>query len=79
MKKAITFVCMTALCLALAACGKNDQNAESSTQDSQMTQESTQVQETEEGTEEGTEGTTEEIVDVMPQEGWSKEMEGRLK
>ncbi len=71
MKKATTFVCMTALCLALAACGKNDQNAESSTQDSQMTQESTQVQETEEGTE----GTTEEFVDEMPQEGWSKEME----
>lgn len=83
MKKAVTFVCMIALCMALAACGKNNQNAESSNQQSQATLESAQTQGTEatEGTEatQETEGTategTEEVVPEIGVNGWSQEME----
>ncbi len=83
MKKAVTFVCMMALCMGLVACGKNNQNAESSTQQSQTTQESTETQGTEatEGTEatQETEGTategTEEVAPEIGVNGWSQEME----
>lgn len=88
MKKAVTFVCMMALCMALVACGKNNQNAESSTQESLVTQESTDAQGTEatEGTEatQNTEATqetesaategTEEVPEIGVN-GWSQEME----
>ncbi len=84
MKKAVTFVCMIALCMALVACGKDNQNAEGSTQQSQVAQESTETQGTDavEGTEatqnteatQGTEG-TEEVAPEIGVNGWSQEME----
>ncbi|MBR5248887.1 MAG: DUF4358 domain-containing protein [Lachnospiraceae bacterium] len=72
MKKAITFICIMTLCMALAACGKNNQNAESSTQQSQSIQESTETQSTE-----ATQGTesTEEVMPEIGVNGWSQEME----
>lgn len=58
--------------MALAACGKNNQNAESSTQQSQSIQESTETQSTE-----ATQGTesTEEVMPEIGVNGWSQEME----
>ena len=88
MKKAVTFACMIALCMGLVACGKNNQNAESSTQESLATQESTDAQGTEtqetEATQkteatQGTESTategTEEVAPEIGENGWSQEME----
>ncbi len=81
MKKAVTFACMIALCMALAACGKDQPEQESSVQDNQATQESSVPQDTEEAekTEESqeSESASEETED-MPMigvEGWSQEME----
>lgn len=91
MKKATAFVCMMALCVSMSACGKNNNEVQSSTQESsvetQVTQESTEtaqettgeVQEsTEETATEGLSG-TEEIIEEGVAESWSDEMESIKK